>query len=282
MSEKRLTAKRKRVQVVSKFRNARHINAGDILTIEESDDFDDGDLVAFEFRGEVGASFLYHSAGATGGYRSYAYENARCRRMSAAHTKILGIVTDVRTPRSRPKRKTSLPVPDTYREGDEVELIRLNHPNDGNAEKYAMLFYTQDIRIGDFVCLAAFDSPKQTPDERLHYYCKLLSRDKETTTILTRFGDVKTYQTIDTRLEGRVVDYWVNDGRAEPPFPIRTMHGISAEESERVDELRTKLDKLRGEGDITDSTATFRLEKQIYDLEHPASDDSILDADHIG
>lgn len=45
--------------------------------------------------------------------------------------------------------------------------------------------------------------------------------------------------------------------------------------------LKSKLDRLKGEADITNETAIFRLEKQIFDLEHPL-DDSILDAEEIG
>jgi hypothetical protein len=60
--------------------------------------------------------------------------------------------------------------------------------------------------------------------------------------------------------------------RAYKPDAERNSGATEARDTGRLAALRSQLDGLKEYGDITDCSAIFRLEKQIYDLEHAATD----------
>jgi hypothetical protein len=55
-----------------------------------------------------------------------------------------------------------------------------------------------------------------------------------------------------------------------------------ATDQNRITERRRRLQELLDEGEAHNESNIFRLEREIYDLEHPTDDDDILSAEVIG
>lgn len=147
--------------------------------------------------------------------------------------------------------------------------------------KRALFFETADIRPGDFVVVRL---PTESGGHGI-FTGQLVSRCKDEA-VFNFIEDAKpmTYRTEDYRIEGRVL-FCVGEENKEipPPYPVRPLRGITTQDAARIKELRQRLQRLSNEADITNCTEIIKLERQIYDLEHPAlDDDSILNADWIG
>jgi hypothetical protein len=108
---------------------------------------------------------------------------------------------------------------------------------------------TDDLRAGDIGCVHARGA--ETWD-----IGRVLSIDAETITLRMNESE-QTYRRAELDFEGRV-----------DPKPVGRWDGPTPEESARLERLRQRLEGVDAD-DITNSTSLLKIEREIFDIEHP-------------
>jgi hypothetical protein len=131
-----------------------------------------------------------------------------------------------------------------------------DHPLCGLRDGDRITVETGDLRIGD-VCVTSY----QLDGEEVYSAGHLVSFTAEGFTITDERGR-RDFRFSDVEYAGRVVSFQreVKRGAESATEHSAGSHDLTA--------LMARLETLRRDGDITDESTIFRIEKQIYDLEN--------------
>jgi hypothetical protein len=245
------------------------IKKGDVVLVQDGEIFNDGDLVAFDFYGEVCVAYLFHSTGKNFKYFAKGCLKLNNRRMLRdEQCSPLGLVIEHPEPRAAEEHHDSTI---NYLSKHLANL----HDRDRNAwnlvtDIIAELADASDLSIWSQAIVGAVLTEA--------------FKRAETGKNPTGAALSKPTQAIASLRDLREV---VNAIVFSKPIPQKLWEaydfGDAPPNHAKILELRERLNKL-DEDDITDSSARLKLESEIYQLEHekPVADDSILDADLIG
>jgi hypothetical protein len=245
------------------------IKKGDVVLVEDGETFNDGDLVAFDFYGEVCVAYLFHSTG-----KNFKYFAKGCLTLSSRkmlrdeQCRPLGLVIERPEPRAAKEHHDQA-----------ISYLSKHIANLHDRDRDAWNLVTDIItELTDSTDLSLWS--QSIVGAVLAEAFKRAETGKSPTGVAL---SKPTQAIVSLRDLKEVVKAIVH---AEP-IPQRIWEaydfGDASPNHAKILELRARLAKLDAD-DITDSTARLKLESEIYRLEHetPAEDDNILDADLIG
>jgi hypothetical protein len=240
----------KTVRITDLFNCAPGYKFGDEVRVHEGADWTDGDLVAAEAFGDVFVIYLYRTSKTAKAFRYYGKMSRDSKRRSMFYEglKILGPVVGTKAIAAPPSRKAK-----EKKSYFTTYAVTLRYPYP------AFGLYVGDVLTYTANGTAAPGKFIGIKTETESWFARCCLNDERGIYILHGDGERDWLADYEYNSFGLVIE-------------IKRASEVNAE---KINALRERLQRLGG--DITDSTEAFKIEREIYALEHPKEEDETPD-----